>query len=196
MTDKITVTENDFEIEFVTDEAFDEMYQKYCINLQDNDNKTAEQLKQQILDDQQKAEILTKMYQASHNVTHYCVPYIGAEGRIKGTITTITVLNKQHYEQLLEKEKKWDKHTQIYSKDLFLEKEKLEQENKELNKRIETISDDLGNKLQVKEVETELLKQKLERIKLRWNLINVDIDAPEDCVKMCISLKEIIGDKS
>lgn len=38
-------------------------------------------------------------------------------------------------------------------------------------------------------------EEKLEKIKDRWNFINVDLDAAEDCVKMCHTLKEILDAK-
>jgi len=48
----IVIRENDFELEFrPDDDEFNENYQKFCIIIKDNDDKTTEQLKQQILDD-------------------------------------------------------------------------------------------------------------------------------------------------
>ena len=165
---------------------------------------------EQILVDQEKAEILTKMYQAAHNVTHYGVPYIGAEGTVKGTITTITVLNKQHYEQLLEKEKKFDKFSKqciitVNDNETKIEpiiNKELEQENKNLNQRIETISDDLGNKLQVKELELELLQEKIVEAN-KWicrdiNAAKINQNSLLVDVLQCHykKLKAILGDSS
>ena len=53
MTKRIKLTEDDIELEFrPDDEEFNENYQKYCIIIKDNDDKSAEVIKQQILDDQ------------------------------------------------------------------------------------------------------------------------------------------------
>lgn len=46
----------------INDFDFNETYQKYCIHIIDNDNKTAYQLKQQILDNQEKLEKIEKRF--------------------------------------------------------------------------------------------------------------------------------------
>ena len=49
----IRLAENDFELEFrPDDEEFNENYQKYCIIIKDNDDKSAEYIQQQILNNQ------------------------------------------------------------------------------------------------------------------------------------------------
>ena len=51
-----------------------------------------------------------------------------------------------------------------------------EQENKQLNERIETISDDLGNKLQVKTLEIEGLKEEIEDLTLELTDVRIRLD--------------------
>lgn len=53
----IEIKEDDFELEFrPNDEDFNEIYQKFMIAIIDNDDKTAEQLKKQILKNQKIAK--------------------------------------------------------------------------------------------------------------------------------------------
>ena len=69
MTDKsnIVLNENDFELEFrPDDEEFNENYQKFCIIIKDNDDKSAEIIKQQILENQNIVEQLKKCIKHNH----------------------------------------------------------------------------------------------------------------------------------
>ena len=52
----------------------------------------------------------------------------------------------------------------------------------------------LFDKVQIS-LEYVRLKKMEERLKKRWNEINVDIDAPEDCHEMCKELKKILDNK-
>ena len=62
MTESITLTNYDFNLESkINDDDFNETYQKYCIHIIDNDNKTAKQIKYQILKNQEKVEKLGKL---------------------------------------------------------------------------------------------------------------------------------------
>jgi len=62
MTEPIILTTDDFDLESkINDDNFNETYQKFCIRIIDNDNKTAKQIKQQILETQEKIEKLGKL---------------------------------------------------------------------------------------------------------------------------------------
>lgn len=59
----IVLRGNDFELEFrPDDEEFNENYQRYCIIIKDNDDKSAESIKQQILENQEIMDIFRKRY--------------------------------------------------------------------------------------------------------------------------------------
>ncbi len=50
MTERIKLRENDFDLESkINDEEFNEIYQRYCIHVIDNNNKTAKQIQSQII---------------------------------------------------------------------------------------------------------------------------------------------------
>ena len=58
---------------------------------------------------------------------------------------------------------------------------------------IETHNIEESNKL-IKQILND--QKTIDHFKKRWEKINVDLDAPEDCVKMCITLAHYFRDGS
>ena len=102
----------------------------------------------------------------------------------------------ENYPILNEKAEKWDKHLEMMVKSENCV-EQIMEDNTNLKQEIETISDDLGNKLQVKTLEIEGLKQIVDNLR---KYLKEEVEAYSECEEIIMKelsqdIKEILGDK-